>query len=64
MLEHVTVCENRTAKQCEDIINQAIFDYPDKEVSYEMLIENSIRIGEISDTRYTLLINVEQKEGE
>ena len=62
MLHHVTICENKTAQQCEDIINQALVDYPDKGVDYQILIENSVRIGNISDNRYTLLLNISEKE--
>ena len=64
MLKKVLICENCTAHECEETINQAIQDNPHYVVSYEMLIENSIRLGDISNTRYTLLINIEFPEGE
>ena len=64
MLKKVFICENCTAGECEETINQAIQDNPNYVVNYEMLVENSIRYGNVAKTYYTLLINIGSEDDE
>ncbi len=64
-LQKVYIYPNMKASEVETTINEKIEEYSrydDVELDYELLIENSVRIGEYADTVYTLLINIEEKE--
>ena len=74
-LKKVYIYPNLKASEAEKIINDKIkyisehgwipevhLNREDVELDYELLIENSVRVGEHADTLYTLLINIEEKE--
>lgn len=70
-LKKVYIYPNLKASEAEQVINEKIRQYSDEflnkedvELDYELLIENSVRVGEYADTLYTLLINIEEKESE
>ena len=60
-LTHVLIFQNQTASQAEERLNRLIEEYPEYEISYELLIESSVAFGNLSDTKYTLLVNFEQE---
>ena len=64
MLKGVKIFSDCTADECEELINKAIEMHPDDDVNYELLIEGSIRVGDVSEITYTLLINVEDRANE
>ena len=63
MLTKVIIRGNQTDRECEDRINKAIAEYPNNEVIFEMLIENTATlIGGNQETLYTLMIRIEDGE--
>lgn len=63
MLTRVVIRSDQTDKDCEALINQTIADNPDKNVEFELLIENTYSvINSIHQTTYTLLIRIEDAE--
>ena len=63
-LVKVKIYSNMSASAAEEKINQVIRENrdPDIDISYELLIESSIRAGNMTSTMYTLLINYEERE--
>ena len=63
-LVKVKIYPNMSASAAEEKINQVIRENrdPDIDISYELLIESSIRAGNMTSTMYTLLINYEERE--
>lgn len=63
MLKKVIIRSNCTDVDCEEIINNTIEEYADKEIEFEMLIENTVSViyGKQS-TLYTLMIRIEEGE--
>lgn len=64
MIHNVLIFSNRTDRQAAQDINDALAKYQDEEtdVNYELMIETSATIGNIRDTRYTVLIEVSDAE--
>ena len=68
-LLEVKICPNVNAKRAEEEINKGIkyareaFSSP-VELSYELLIEQTVTVAHCSETRYTLLLNYEEAEEE
>ena len=68
-LLEVKIFPNVNAKRAEAEINKGIkyaregFSFP-AELSYELLIEQTVTVAHCSETRYTLLINFEEPEEE
>lgn len=63
MLHKVIIRSNRTDVQCEEMINAAIAEYPNHEILFDMLIEDTAAFAYgIQHTMYTLMIRVEEKE--
>lgn len=63
MLKKVIICSNCTDTDCEEIINSAIEEHPDKEIEFEMLIENTVSaINMKQQTLYTLMVRIEDGE--
>ena len=64
MIHNVLIFSNRTDKQAAQDINDALAKYQDEEtdVNYELMIEASATIGDIHDTRYTVLIEVSDSD--
>ena len=66
-LLEVKIYPNVNAKKAEEEINKAIkysreaFGSP-VEMTYELLIEQTVTVAHCSETRYTLLINFEEPE--
>ena len=65
MIHNVLIFSNRTDKQAVQDINDALAKYQDEEtdVNYELMIEASATIGDLHDTRYTVLIEVSDSDG-
>ena len=65
MIHNVLIFSNRTDKQAAQDINDALAKYQDEEtdVNYELMIEASATIGDMHDTRYTVLIEVSDSDG-
>ncbi len=63
MIHHVFVKSGRTAKEAEHDINEAVANYEDAEteIHFELMIESSIA-GAVEETRYTVLIEVSDRE--
>lgn len=62
MLKKVIIRGNQTDRECEDRINKAIAEYPNNEVHFEMLIENTAMLmGGNQETLYTLMICIEEE---
>lgn len=62
-LKKVIIRSNKTDLECEEIINEAISDYPDNEVLFDMLIESTVSgINLKQKTMYTLMIRIESEE--
>lgn len=64
MIHNVLIFSNRTDKQAAQDINDALAKYQDEEtdVNYELMIEASATIGDLHDTRYTVLIEVSDSD--
>lgn len=64
MIHNVLIFSNQDAYHAQEKINNAIAKYQDEEtdVNYELMIETSAGIGSISDTRYTVLIEVSDRD--
>lgn len=64
MIHNVLIFSNRTDKQAAQDINDALAKYQDEEtdVNYELMIEASATIGNLRDTRYTVLIEVSDSD--
>lgn len=64
MIHNVLIFSNRTDKQAAQDINDALAKYQDEEtdVNYELMIEASAIIGDLHDTRYTVLIEVSDSD--
>lgn len=64
MIHNVLIFSNRTDKQAAQDINDALAKYQDEEtdVNYELMIETSATIGNVHDTRYTVLIEISDSE--
>ena len=60
----VKIYPNMSAGEAQSKINEWIQQTTDPDVyaSYELLIENSVMVGNHAKTVYTLLINLEEKE--
>lgn len=60
----VKIYPNMSASEAQNKINEWIQETtdPDVDVSYELLIENSVMIANHAKTVYTLLINLERRE--
>lgn len=63
-LVRVKIYPNLSAGEAQNKINERIQKNtdPDVYISYELLIECSVMVGNHAKTIYTLLINEEQKE--
>ena len=63
-LIRVKIYPNMSAGEAQSKINERIKENtdPDVYISYELLIESSVMIGNHAKTVYTLLINEELKE--
>lgn len=66
MIHNVFIFSNRTDKQAADDINNALAKYQDAEtdVHYDLMIETSAAIGDVHDTRYTVLIEISDADDE
>ena len=63
MLKKVIIRSNKTDVECEEIINEAISDYPNNEVFFDMLIESTVSgINLNQQTLYTLMVRIEDGE--
>ena len=63
MLKKVIIRSNKTDAECEEIINEAISDYPNNEVLFDMLIESTVSgINLKQQTLYTLMVRIEDGE--
>lgn len=64
MIHNVLIFSNQDAYHAQEVINNALAKYQDKEtdVNYELMIETSAGIGLIGDTRYTVLIEVSDRD--
>lgn len=63
MLKKVIIRSNKTDAECEEIINEAISDYPNNEVLFDMLIESTVSgINLNQQTLYTLMVRIEDGE--
>ena len=60
----VKIYPNMSAGEAQDKVNEWIKETTDPNlyISYELLIENSVIVGNHAKTLYTLLINIEEKE--
>lgn len=58
---HVRIHPNLKASEAEDLINGYISANPDYEISYEMMIETSVTFGDMTESKYSLLVNFEQE---
>lgn len=63
-LVRVKIYPNMTASEAQNKINERLQNNtnPDVYISYELLIENSVAVGNRAKTVYTLLVNEEIKE--
>ena len=66
MIHNVLIFSNRTDKQAAQDINDALAKYQNEEtdVNYELMIEASATIGDLHDTRYTVLIEVSDSDAQ
>ena len=64
MIHNVIIFSNRTADEASGDINTALVKYQDEEteVNYELMIEQTASIGNLSDTRYTVLLEVSDRD--
>lgn len=64
MIHNVLIFSNQDAYHAQERINNALAKYQDEEtdVNYELMIETSAGIGTISETRYTVLIEVSDRD--
>ena len=64
MIHNVLIFSNQDAYHAQEVINNALAKYQDEEtdVNYELMIETSAGIGTISETRYTVLIEVSDRD--
>lgn len=64
MIHNVLIFSNQDAYHAQERINNALAKYQDEEtdVNYELMIETSAGIGANSETRYTVLIEVSDKD--
>lgn len=64
MIHNVLIFSNQDAYHAQEVINNALNKYQDEEteVNYELMIETSAGIGTISETRYTVLIEVSDRD--
>jgi hypothetical protein len=60
----VKIYPNMSAGEAQNKVNEWIQETKDPNfyISYELLIENSVIVGNHAKTLYTLLINLEEKE--
>ena len=64
MIHNVLIFSNQDAYHAQERINNALAKYQDEEtdVNYELMIETSAGIGTISETRYTVLIEISDRD--
>ena len=64
MIRNVFIYSNQTAEMATEKINDALRQYQDEDtdVNYELFIENSAMLGSINMTKYTVLIEISDKD--